>query len=219
MKIALVTGGTKGIGLAIANDLSTEYQVITVGRSDAAIEQGDLQDEAFRNYLVGKYTPDLFVNNAAALFSDKYKTLHMIGTASVDLLLKFYDKMPTGQIINVSSISAERLTGIRENSIRTAYAVAKKHLKETSVALSNSRSKPVKVMCISPSAVDTPLARSLTPFRVDPDHYKNYNWNSSVCWTKPEEIASIVRWMISQPEWISIPEIVVDNHYSNSSIW
>ena len=219
MKTALITGGTKGIGLAIANALSKDYHVVTVGRSDTATEQGDLQDEDFRNYLVEKYTPDLFVNNAAALFSDKYKTLHMNGTASVDLLLKFYDKMSYGQIINVSSISAERLTGVKENDIRTAYAVAKKYLKETSIALSNSKSKPVKVMCISPSAVDTPLARSLTDFRTNPDDYKNYNWNSSICWAKPEEIASIVRWMIDQPEWISIPEIVVDNHYSNSSIW
>ncbi len=79
--------------------------------------------------------------------------------------------------------------------------------------------EPIKVMCLSPSAVDTDMARSLTEYRVKDEDYQNYNWDSSICWARPQEIASIVRWMIEQPEWINIPEMVVDNHYSKSFIW
>lgn len=218
-KIILITGGTKGIGAAIADNFKTDYKVITVGRSETAVEQGDLQDESFRNYLVEKYTPDIFINNAGQLFQNKYKMINTNGFVPVDLLLKFYDKMPKGQIINVSSISALRLNGIKENDARTAYALGKKFLKETSLSLSFSRSKPVKVMCISPSAVDTDMVKNLTEHRIQDSSYSNYNWSESICWTKPYEIAKIVRWMTEQPAWISIPEIVVDNHYSQSFIW
>lgn len=219
MKTVLITGGTKGIGAAMANKLSTDYNVVTVGRSSSATESGDLQEEKFRNYLVEKYTPDIFINNAAALFLNKYKMLHLNGIVAVDLLYKFYDKMDQGQIINISSISAERLTGIKENEARTSYALAKKFLKDASVAISNSRAKPIKVMCLSPSAVDTDMTRTLTDLRMKKNDYENYDWKTSVCWTRPEEIADIVKWMIEQPQWISIPEIVVDNHFSSSFIW
>lgn len=219
MKQVLITGGTKGIGAAIAENLSSDYEIVTVGRSASATVQGDLEDQQFRDYLVENYTPDIFINNAGALFYDKYKMLEVNGNISVELLFKFYEKMPQGQIINVSSITAEKITGAKEGDPRTAYAVAKRYLKDASLALSNSRMKPIKVMCISPSAVNTDMARSLTTHRITEEDYANYNWESSICWTKPEEFAGIVRWMLEQPQWISIPEIVVDNHYSKAFIW
>lgn len=220
MKTALITGGTRGIGAAIAENLKIDHAVITVGRSSTAIEQGDLLDSKFREYLVEKYTPDIFINNAALLSKNLSTMMEMNGEVAVELLMKFYEKMPCGEIINIGSISSEKSNIAKEPMLRIAYAAAKKYLKETSLSLSYSKNKPIKVMCLSPAATHTdmivPLANGFKPSN---DHYENYNWDTSVCWTRPEEVAAVVRWMLSQPAWITIPEIVIDNHYSQAFNW
>jgi NADP-dependent 3-hydroxy acid dehydrogenase YdfG len=144
----------------------------------------------------------------------------MNGHVAVDLLFKFYDKMPSGKIINVSSISAEKNFLAKESKLRIAYASAKKYLKDVSLALSYSKNKPIKVMCISPAATDTDMIKSISNnYKPIDEHYSNYDWHSSICWTRPHEVANIIKWMIDQPDWINIPELVIDNHYSNAVNW
>jgi len=108
-KLVLLTGGSKGIGLAIADNLKENYNVVTVSRGSTSTEQGDLLDPTFRNYLVEKYTPDIFINNAASLYKDPQRMLEMNGLVPVDLLLKFYEKMDNGIIINMGSQSSESI--------------------------------------------------------------------------------------------------------------
>jgi NADP-dependent 3-hydroxy acid dehydrogenase YdfG len=218
-KIVLITGGTKGIGKAVAEELSSDFEVITIGRSSTAVEQGDLKDIKFRESLYEKYTPDIFINNAAALYHDPYKMVEMNSTVPIELLMKFYEKMPTGSIINIGSISAERLNRPKELLTQIAYSTSKRMLKDMSLALNYSKNKPVKVMCLSPSATDTPMLSKLTDYQPNQDHYDNYDWEKSICWTKPEDIAKIIRWMLSMPPYINIPEIVIDNHYSQAFVW
>lgn len=215
-RIALITGGSKGIGYAIAENLQDKFDVVTVSRKGPTTEQGDLIDKSFRNYLISKYTPYIFVNNAAGLYQDSKKMLEVNGTVPVDLLLSFYEKMNTGIIINVSSQSAEKILRPKEDLSFNVYAVAKKFLKDTSVSLNYSKNKPIKVMCVSPAVTHTSLLKHITDFQPNINDYENFNWKTSVAWTKPDEVAKIIRFLIDLPPHMNIPEIVLDNHYSQA---
>ncbi len=218
-KTVLITGGTKGIGLATTEIFKDDYEVITVARGTTATESGDLTDPKFREYLVNKYTPDIFINNAASLFQDPYKMLEINGAVPVDLLLKFYEKMPSGVIINVGSQSGERHVRPKEQLNKSLYALGKRFLKDVSLGLNYSKNKPIKVMCISPGATHTPMLSHITSFTPSKDDYENFDWDKSIAWTKPEEVASVIKWLVDLPDHICIPEIVLDNHYSNAVYW
>lgn len=219
-KVALVTGGTKGIGKAVADMLELEgFKVITVARSHA-VENGDLLDKEFRDYLVKKYQPNIFVNNAALVTNNLLKMLEVNGTAAVDLLLQFYEKMSDGIIINISSISAEKGYHTKESVQRIIYSGSKKLLKDISLSLSYSKNKPIKVMCLSPAATDTDMIKILAKgFKPPSEHYSDYNWETSICWTRPFEVAEVVKWLIHLPPWISVSELNLDNHYSYAINW
>jgi NADP-dependent 3-hydroxy acid dehydrogenase YdfG len=196
-----------------------DYDVITVGRSSTATAQGDLLDPDFCNHLVDQYTPDLFINNAALLSKDLNLMMKMNGVVAVDLLMRFYQKMSTGTIINISSISAYKSNLAKESDARIAYATAKKYLRDTSVALSASKNKDVKVMCLSPGATHTTMLKDITLYEPMPEHYTNYDWENSICWLRPQEVAETVRWMIDLPPWATVAELVLDNHYSQAINW
>lgn len=218
-KLVLITGGTKGIGQAIAENLEKDYDVVTVGRSPNATVSGDLRNKFFREYLLEKYDPYIFINNAASLYYDPYKMLEINGTVPVELLLKFYEKMSEGIIINISSQSAERHVRPKEELTKSLYSLGKKYLKDVSLGLNYSKNKPIKVMCVSPGATHTEMVAQISDYVPKQEDYDNYNWEKSIAWTKSSEVAQIVRYLIDLPQHIVIPEIVLDNHYSQATYW
>ena len=134
MDVVLVTGGTRGLGLAIAKQLSSSgYKTIIVGRScsdecqewlnankDAALEYFDFEDTAgihdFCRQITKKYGRLYgLVNNAALGLDGVLATMHESEISKVlkvnveaPILLTKYLVRPvinkTGRIINISSI-------------------------------------------------------------------------------------------------------------------
>lgn len=213
----LITGGTSGIGKSISDLLRQSHKVVTIGRKETADEQGDLLDVNFRNKIVEKYTPDIFINNAAILSKNKNLIFELNGKIAVELLEKFYSKMQNGIIINIGSVCTEKSLSENKSKVPIEYIMAKKYLKEKSLEYHYSKLKPIKVCSVSFGAVDTDLIIPFSGgFRPSENDYNNFDWYQSIAFMKTSDVANIIKFIIDLPQWITIPEIIADNHYRAS---
>lgn len=180
-QVVLVTGGTKGIGKAIADKLSNAgAQVVVTARNapkDNASEHhfiaADLiqpeSSEIIANEILKKYgTIDIIVNNAGAnlspvggfsTLSDEhwYNDWRLNFMSVVRLnktLLPVMIEQKSGVIINISTGAAKQ--PIWEMTM--SYSSAKAALNVYSKALANEvGSKGIRVNVVSPGVVKTPL--------------------------------------------------------------
>lgn len=131
-KIALITGGSKGIGLEIAYQLGLEgYYVIIAARNENEncikrlnekniknefVKLDITSDESIKNlkkYIKNKYKKlDVLINNAGiaksskinATTRDEYLDIYSTNVASVAIIMEeFYELLNNGNIVNVSS--------------------------------------------------------------------------------------------------------------------
>jgi NAD(P)-dependent dehydrogenase (short-subunit alcohol dehydrogenase family) len=180
-QVALVTGGTKGIGKAIAEELSSKgAEVVITARTapeDGANQRhfiaADLTQsahaEALAKEIQEKYGRlDIIVNNAGANLSpgggfsslsddDWYAdwTLNFLSVVRLNkLLLPTMIKQTSGVIINISTNAAKH--PIWEMTM--SYSSAKAALNAYSKALANELGpKGIRVNVVSPGVVKTPL--------------------------------------------------------------
>ena len=213
-KIALITGGTRGIGLACAEELAQDHEVITVGRSANATIQGDLFDQAFRAKLLAEVKPDVFINNAGLSgmeCPDFRRVTELNYLVAGELLLGFYRKMDGGNIINISSAVANMSGYPGMHYADIAYFSSKSALKRLSEVTSDSIRSAVKVTSIEPGAVNTDFAdirnRAQSPERNNYDYLHRYK----ITPIDPKHVARTVRWVIEQPAEVSIGSIELRN--------
>ena len=180
-QVALVTGGTKGIGKAIVDKLSNAgVQVIVTARTAAKeITNGqhfistDLTQresaETLAKEILGKYGRiDIIVNNAGAnlspgggfsALSDEHWIndwqLNFMSVVRINkALLPTMIEQKSGVIINISTGAAKQ--PIWEMTM--SYSSAKAALNVYSKALANEvGSKGIRVNVVSPGVVKTPL--------------------------------------------------------------
>ncbi|MGI9649689.1 SDR family oxidoreductase [Chryseobacterium sp. RLHN22] len=180
-KIALVTGGTKGIGKAIADKLSASGTLVVItARNDVKENSGnhhfiaaDLTQadsaEKIANEILGKYGRiDIIVNNAGANSSpgggfstlqdeDWFRDWELNFMSVVRMnkaLLPAMLERQEGVIINISTGAAK--LPIWEMTM--SYSSAKAALNVYSKALANEvGSKGIRVNTVSPGVVKTPL--------------------------------------------------------------
>jgi 3-oxoacyl-[acyl-carrier protein] reductase len=173
-KVALVTGGTRGIGASIAERLRADgYKVVTLGRSGGDV-QGDVSDpasvQAAFEEVREKFGPVLILVNNAGVTADGL-AIRMPDddwTSVIDTNLtgafnctkrglEDMLKARWGRIVNVSSISAER-----GNSGQANYAASKAGLLGfTRVVAKEMGKRNITANAVTPGFIATDMTAEL----------------------------------------------------------
>ena len=183
-KIALVTGGTRGIGLAVSLAFAgLGFDVFAAYSADEesaekAREQGinavraDVSDEGAGKALFARTgTPDVLVNNAGvALFRQiqdttaaEWDRLFAVNVRGAFLCAREAAKgmisRKSGLIVNISSVWGEE-----GGSCESAYSASKAALIGFTKALAKELGPSgIRVNCVSPGVIDTRMNARLSP--------------------------------------------------------
>lgn len=176
MKRALVTGGNRGIGFAIAEGLKAQNADVIIGARDpsagrsAAEKIGcssvglDVSDPDSINRAIGEAGPfDVLVNNAGVLFNERLlespdhfaESMAVMVTGPYLLIHACAPAMAAagyGRIVNVSSGWGSFAEGLGGPG---AYGVAKAALNALTLAVSRELPQNVKVNAMCPGWVRT----------------------------------------------------------------
>jgi NADP-dependent 3-hydroxy acid dehydrogenase YdfG len=221
VKIALVTGASRGIGLAVAEALrASGMHVVRLARglADAAIERRtdipcDVTDPASVERTLARVEkdlglPDVLVNNAGIFFIKPLaETTYADFTATLttNLIAAFLfaravlPKMVargSGHLVTIGSISD--YIGF---SGSTAYAASKFGLRGMHEVIRQETAKSgVRTTLISPGPVDTEIWDA-----VDPDSKPGFTKRKNMM--RAEDVAAAVVYAVTQPEHVAVTEI------------
>ena len=226
-KVAIITGASSGIGRGVARELDRAgMKLVLNGRRSDRLEElagelgtatavaGDLIDDSVPQRLIDAAVEsfgrlDVVFNNAGIMDTAP------IEDADVDRLcanirvnleaavrmaytaLKHFKAAGGGYLINTSSI-----LGTKVRPTAGVYAGSKYGVEALTEALRMEvAGSGVRVSCIEPGLVNTELQDH---FEVHPRDFLNMKTP-----LEPEDIARVVRFMLEQPEHVSIPRIMV----------
>ena len=223
-KIALITGGTRGIGKSIVDELNKKFIVYYTGKKKRNIKnyfQLDLSDQRSVNYFIKntrKIKFDILVNNAGInniKYFDTFNSKEIDEMLNINLvnltlitkgLLNNMIKKKWGRIINIASI-----WGVNPCKKRSIYAITKSALISfsKSLALEYGRHN-ICSNSISPGFILTDLTKkslSLNQMKTLRKRVPLQRFGS------PREIADIVLFLCSEKNYINGSNIVADGGF------
>jgi len=219
-KLALVTGASRGIGLAVAEELQAAgAHVVRLARSlvEASSDRRtdlpcDVADSAAvaraaARILAERGVPDIIVNNAGIFFvkpvgdttpDDFARTISVNLTGPFLIARTFVPHLVrgSGHLVTIGSVSDHvPYTG------STAYAASKYGLRGMHEVLRAELSRTgVRTTLVSPGPVDTPIWDA-----VDPDAKPGFTKRRDMM--RAEDVAAAVRFAVLQPARVAVTEI------------
>jgi NAD(P)-dependent dehydrogenase (short-subunit alcohol dehydrogenase family) len=238
-KKALVTGGTKGIGLAIAKEfLELGAEVLVVARTTESIKgkvknsanlftmDGDVTDATFRKSLIDRVTLnwgklDVLVNNVGTNIRKKfveyteeeYRKLFEVNLFSMVEISRLshalLKKSNDASVINIASVA-----GSFDVQTGPPYGMTKAAIIQLTKHLAAEWAfDNIRVNCVSPWYIETPLTEAVL---AQPERLKKILERTPLNRVgKPEEVANLVTYLaMDKASYITGQNIMVDGGMS-----
>lgn len=244
-KVVLITGGSKGIGKAIAKGFLEEGAKVAVMARDASVlkevEQelkgvvgisADLTDttereQAFQQFLSEFGTIDVLINNVGgsngstttetdlALFEEAMQLNYLSAVHFSKLALPIMKKHQSGAIVNISSIFG------RESGGKPTYNSAKAAMISFTKSLADEVIKEgIRVNGVAPGSILHPTGNWQTRLEENPEKIEQFIANDIPAgrFGTVEEVANTVLFLASEKaSWVVGATLNVDGGQSKSN--